>query len=125
MIGVTGDRMIEIAASLAMVLVATGLYLWWPRDTSFGRALIPNFAARGRALWKTLHATVGAWVSIILIFFLISGLSWAGIWGGKLMQAWNTFPAAKFDAPLSDSTHASMNHGSATEVPWTLEQRYR
>lgn len=122
LLGVTGDRMIEIAASLAMVLIATGLYLWWPRNGQGLRVLVPNLAARGRSLWKTLHATIGAWVSIVLVLFLLSGLSWAGIWGEKLVQAWSTFPAEKWGAPLSDSTHASMNHGATEEVPWALEQ---
>ena len=55
-------------------------------------------------------------------FFLISGLSWAGIWGGKFVQAWSQFPAEKWDnVPLSDETHASMNH-DRREVPWALEQ---
>ena len=61
-------------------------------------------------------------MSLVLVAFLISGLSWAGIWGGKMVQAWNTFPAEKWGAPVSDETHASMNHGAADEVPWTLEQ---
>ena len=120
LLGVTGDRMIEIAASLGMVLVATGLYLWWPRGQhSWRRALIPTFG-RGRSLWKSLHGTVGIWASIVLIFFLISGLAWAGVWGEKMMQAWNQFPAQKWDAPLSDKTHASLN-GDRKEVPWALE----
>ncbi|WP_424985533.1 PepSY-associated TM helix domain-containing protein [Microbulbifer sp. S227A] len=122
LLGVTGDRMIEIAASLAMVLVATGLYLWWPRGSQGLGVFLPNLAARGRQLWKSLHATIGAWISVVLVFFLISGLSWAGIWGEKFVQAWNTFPAEKWGAPLSDVTHASMNHGATKEVPWALEQ---
>ena len=39
-----------------------------------------------------------------------------------MVQAWNTFPAEKWGAPLSDSTHADMNHGNTKEVPWGLEQ---
>ena len=120
LLGVTGDRMIEIAASLGMVLVATGLYIWWPRgEQSWRRALIPTFG-RGRSLWKSLHGVVGIWSSIFLLFFLVSGLSWAGVWGEKMMQAWNQFPAEKWGAPLSDQTHASMN-GGIKEVPWALE----
>lgn len=123
MIGTFGDRLIEIAASLGIVLIATGLYLWWPRRGGLGAALIPNFSARGRALWKSLHASVGLWLSVVLVVFLVSGLSWAGIWGERYVQAWSTFPAAKWDSvPLSDATHASMNHGEAKEVPWALEQ---
>ena len=122
LIGDTGDRLIEIAAGLGLVLVLTGLYMWWPRggDTSI---LIPNLKARGRALWKNLHAVVGFWISLLLVTFLISGLSWAGIWGGKFVQPWSSFPAEKWDnVPLSDSIHASMNHGATNDVPWALEQ---
>ncbi len=121
-LGVTGDRMIEIAASLGMVLLATGLYLWWPRQGGVLRAFVPRLDGRGRALWKSLHVSIGVWISVILMFFLISGLSWAGIWGERLVQAWSSFPPGKYgDIPLSDQTHASMNHGPK-EVPWALEQ---
>ncbi len=121
MLGVAGDRMLETAASLALMLVATGLYMWWPRDAGWRRALTPTFGA-GRSLWKSLHGVVGIWMSVFLVFFLISGLAWAGIWGGKMVQAWSQFPAEKWDAvPLSDDTHASMNH-DRREVPSALEQ---
>ncbi|CUH99472.1 PepSY-associated TM helix domain-containing protein [Leisingera aquaemixtae] len=122
LIGDTGDRLIEISAGLGLVLVLTGLYLWWPRGNA-ASALVPNFRARGRALWKSLHAVTGFWMSALLVVFLISGLSWTGIWGGQIMQAWSTFPAAKWDnVPLSDDIHASMNHGHTNDVPWALEQ---
>ncbi|MDW3224061.1 MAG: PepSY domain-containing protein [Paracoccaceae bacterium] len=121
MLGVTGDRLLETAASLTLVLVATGLYMWWPGEAGWRAALIPGFG-RGRAMWKSLHGVVGIWMSLFLVFFLISGLAWAGIWGGKIVQAWSQFPAEKWDnVPLSDETHASMNH-ERREVPWALEQ---
>jgi len=122
LIGTTGDRLIEIAAGFGVVLIATGLYLWWPRNgTGWARLLIPNLAARGRSLWKSLHQTVGFWVSAMLLVFLVSGLSWAGIWGDTFVKAWNTFPAEKWEAPLSDLTHADLNPHAEHEVPWTLE----
>ncbi len=123
MLGVVGDRMLETAASLALLLVATGLYMWWPRGGGWRRALVPAFGT-GRALWKSLHGVGGIWASIFLVFFLISGLAWAGIWGGKMVQAWSHFPAEKWDnVPLSDDIHASMNH-DRREVPWALEQTH-
>ncbi|NVK47114.1 MAG: PepSY domain-containing protein [Rhodobacteraceae bacterium] len=121
LIGVTGDRMVEIAASLGVILLVTGLYLWWPRETRLRDALLPRLRARGRALWKNLHSVVGIWISVILLFFLISGLSWAGVWGEKMVQAWSSFPAEKWGAPLSDVPHGAMNDGPK-EVPWALEQ---
>lgn len=122
LLGVTGDRLLEIAASLGMVLIATGLYMWWPRSGSVSEAFIPSIAKNGRTFWKSLHRVCGLWVSIFLVFFLLSGLAWTGIWGEKMTQAWSTFPAEKWDnVPLSNIPHASMNHGRK-EVPWALEQ---
>jgi uncharacterized iron-regulated membrane protein len=123
LLGTFGDRLIEIAASLAIVMVATGFYLHWPRNGSGLRnTLLPRLNARGRTFWKSLHGVLGLWISFILIVFLVSGLSWAGIWGEKMVQAWNTFPAEKWGAPLSDASHASMNHEGSHEVPWGLEK---
>lgn len=124
LIGDIGDRLIEIAAGFAIVLIVTGIYLWWPRDgRGLARSLVPQFSGRSRQVWKSLHQTVGIYISIVMLAFLVSGLSWAGIWGEKMTQAWSTFPAEKWDnVPLSDATHASMNHGGIKQVPWTLEQ---
>lgn len=124
LIGDTGDRLIEAAASLGLLLIATGIYLHWPRNgAGLRQMLVPSLGKRGRALWQSLHGVTAFWFSLVLALFLISGLSWAGIWGGKMVQAWNTFPTEKWDGvPLSDATHASMNHEGSHDVPWTLEQ---
>jgi uncharacterized iron-regulated membrane protein len=123
LLGTTGDWLIEIAASLGIILAVTGLYLWWPRGRGLAAALLPAFGARGRSLWKSLHETAGVWVAIILIFFMVTGLAWTSVWGERFMQAWSTFPAEKWDSvPLSDKTHASLNGTGEKQVPWGLEQ---
>ncbi|MFN3994651.1 MAG: PepSY-associated TM helix domain-containing protein [Tabrizicola flagellatus] len=122
LIGDLGDRLIEAAASLGLLLIASGIYLHWPRNGAGWRQALTLRREGGRGFWKALHGAVGLWISLILVVFLVSGLSWAGIWGDKFVQAWNTFPAEKWEAPLSDATHASLNQGAAREVPWTLEQ---
>lgn len=122
--GGPGDFVVEIAASLGVIMVLSGLYLWWPRKSrSFFKSFVPQLSLKGRPLWRSIHESVGATISVVLLFFLLSGLAWAGVWGGKFVQAWSTFPAEKWDAvPTSDASHASMNHGALEEVPWTLEQ---
>lgn len=124
LIGTVGDRLIEIAAGFGIVLIVTGVYLWWPRgERSLARSLVPQLSGRGRQVWKSLHQTVGVYMAVILFAFLLSGLTWAGVWGEKMTQAWSTFPAEKWDnVPLSDVTHASMNHDGVKQVPWVLEQ---
>lgn len=126
LIGDFGDRLIEIAAGLGIFMVISGVYLWWPRgDTSLWQALRPRLRLKRRGWWKDLHAVIGIYTAAVLFLFLLSGLAWTGIWGSKLVQAWSTFPAQKWaQTPLSDATHASMNHGSEHQVPWGLEQTH-
>ena len=123
LLGDRGDRLIEIAAGLAIMLVITGLYMWWPRDARGRyRAFAPRLNLSTRANWKDLHSSVGFYISAGLAFFLLSGMAWTGVWGGQLVQPWNSFPAEKFDAPLSDQSHSSLNQGAVEDVPWALEQ---
>lgn len=117
-----GDRLIEVAAGFGVVLIATGLFLWWPRAWGRGLILAPSGRAAGRAWWLRLHASLGFWTAGLLLVFLISGLSWAGIWGGRIVQAWNSFPAEKWEAPLSGETHGALNGHAEHGVPWALEQ---
>ncbi|KLT71833.1 hypothetical protein PL75_11525, partial [Neisseria arctica] len=71
-----------------------------------------------------LHAAVGSWVSVMLLLFCLSGLAWAGIWGGKMIPAWSQFPAGKWGVepvPLSSLSHGDLNGGSTKEIPWVLD----
>lgn len=124
LLGDLGDRLIEIAAGFGLVLVVTGLFLWWPRQGErLLSLLVPDLRQRGRSLWKELHRTIGLWTAALLILFLLTGLAWTGIWGERLVQAWSTFPAEKWDdVPVSDTAHAALNHGATKDVPWALEQ---
>lgn len=126
-IGKLGDRLIEIAAGFGIILIISGLYLWWPRHgKTWKNQLIPNLFGSKREVWKSLHGTLGLYFSLILLVFWLTGLAWAGVWGGKYVQAWSTtvFPAGKWgEIPLSDTaTYADMNDGKSKDVPWGLEQ---
>lgn len=124
LLGDVGDRLIEIAAGFAIVMIATGLYLWWPRGgTRWAQVLLPDLRLKGRLWWRSLHASVGFWLSAVLLMFLLTGLSWTGVWGAQFAQPWGTFPATKWDAvPTSDTAHATLNTNGQHEVPWGLEQ---
>ena len=95
-----------------------------PRDNASRAGFLKlRFGSGTRVLTRDLHANIGGTLSFILLLFILSGLSWTGFWGGKLVQAWSTFPAQMWDdIPLSNETHASLNHGSEEEMPWNLEQ---
>lgn len=124
LLGEGAERFIEVAAGLAIVMIVTGLYLFWPRGADRWAAVLwPDWRASGRKWWKSVHSSVGFCMSVVLLLFLLTGMSWTGFWGAKFVQPWSTFPASKWDAvPLSSQTHASLNTAGLHEVPWGLEQ---
>ena len=124
LIGDWGDYLIGVAISLSILLLISGIYLCLPRDNASRAGFLKlRFGSGTRVLMRDLHANIGGTLSFILLLFILSGLSWTGFWGGKLVQAWSTFPAQMWDdIPLSNETHASLNHGSEEEMPWNLEQ---
>ncbi len=76
LLGTFGDYVIEIAAGFDVLLIASGLYLWWPRDgTRLRQALLPAVATAGPRRWRNLHAAIGAWAAPFLLFFFLSGLA--------------------------------------------------
>lgn len=81
----------------------------------------PKVRGRRRLGWRDLHAAVGIWSSGILAFFLLSGLAWTLIWGGRLVQGFNSLPPAQMESPGAALTHESLNHGPLRQVPWVLE----
>lgn len=122
MVGTLGDRLIELAAGWGIVLVVSGLYLWWPRGRSGAGVLWPRLSARGRLLWRDLHAVTGFWGSLLLLFMLLTGMTWTGFWGAQFAGAWNHFPAAMWDdVPQSGKLTGSLNTSSQQTVAWAVE----
>jgi uncharacterized iron-regulated membrane protein len=77
----------------------------------------------GTLLLGEIGDTVLEVVAVLLCFFLLSGLAWTNVWGGKLVQPWNSFPAERWGPlPLAGNAHGAMNHGAHKAVPWGLEQ---
>lgn len=126
--GMWGDRIIELTASWAIVLVVTGVYLWWPRGRRRKReALIPRLRARSvRMRWRDLHAVTGVLFSFVTLFFLVTGLAWSGIWGAKLWTPFTekvgaSYPEGTYDGASSGTVADLVKHGkpgwAAGELP--------
>ncbi len=84
--GAVGSYLVEIAACWAIVMLLTGLYLWWPRGRGLAGVLYPRLHLRGRALWRDLHASAGLWVSLFALGLILTGLPWAKGWGSYLTE---------------------------------------
>lgn len=122
LIGTTGDRLIELAASWGLVLVVTGLYLWWPRKGGWvWGVLLPRLRGK-RLFWRDMHAVVGFWGALLVAFMILTGLPWTGFWGEQFAQVWNRYPAHLWaDVPLSTQLTGSLNDETTKVVPWAAE----
>ena len=88
LMGNRGSNLVELAACWTIVMVLTGLVLWWPRQ---GRGLAgvvwPRLHGGRRLLWRDMHAVTGVWISLVTLALLFSGLPWAKFWGDYLKSA--------------------------------------
>lgn len=85
MMGDVGSWIVELAASWAVIMIITGLFLWWPSDAKgIGGVLYPRLRQGGRTFWKDIHSVTGIYVSFFALFLLFTGLPWAKGWGGYL-----------------------------------------
>ncbi|WP_243450549.1 PepSY-associated TM helix domain-containing protein [Sandarakinorhabdus glacialis] len=81
-LGDYGSVVVELAACWALVLITTGLILWWPRRRrSLAGVLWPRLRARGRLFWRDLHAVTGVWTVALIAFLLVTGLPWSIVQG--------------------------------------------
>lgn len=97
-----GNLLIEIAAVWILVLLASGIYLWWPRALETAKPLLTvRWGKGGRIRWRDLHALTGVLLAVVLIGYLLSGLTWSRYWG----ENWRAFSAEA--APSTEVEAAS------------------
>jgi len=82
LMGDRGSNIVETAACWTIVLLLSGIWLWWPRSAKgLAGVLYPRLFAGSRLFWRDLHAVVGLWVTGLALFLLLTGLPWAKFWG--------------------------------------------
>ncbi|MGE0667356.1 MAG: PepSY-associated TM helix domain-containing protein [Sphingomonadales bacterium] len=126
LLGDAGSIAVELAACWAIVMIATGLYLWWPRQASgLAGVLYPRLRRGGRQFWRDLHAVIGIWISAFALVLLLSGLPWTTVWGGafkdvkqmagvtKGKQDWKSGMAAHVHHDHDHHAHAVHDHAAA------------
>lgn len=119
--GPIANGAIEIAAGWSVLLVLTGLYLWWPRGRKQGVISIRGTPVK-RVFWRDTHAVTGAIAAFFILFLAVTGMPWSLVWGAKVNQWANGnnfgYPAGvRVAVPMSDEHLAHMGQTS-----WSLEQ---
>jgi uncharacterized iron-regulated membrane protein len=116
--GTVANYWIEVMAGWAIVLVASGLFLWWPRGRSGGVYTVRGRPAQ-RTWWRDLHAVTGTTAAVAILFLAVTGMPWSAFWGqqfGRLTNEWGVgLPKYLWGSPQSSPLPASVG-----DVPWTL-----
>jgi uncharacterized iron-regulated membrane protein len=86
LVGRMGGWLVELAGSWAIVMILSGLYLWWPSGRRLAGVVWPRLSLGKRAFWRDLHAVTGFWVSGLALVLLVTALPWAGVWGEAFKQ---------------------------------------
>jgi uncharacterized iron-regulated membrane protein len=82
--------MIELAASWMLVMLLTGIYLWWPGWGGAGQPAVPRSAARGRSAWRQWHAFLGVLLAVLSLAMVLTGITWSKYAGQQVraMRDW-------------------------------------
>lgn len=124
--GTWANRLVELAACWAIILVFTGLYLWWPRNKSaIWGTILPRFNKPGsRQFWRDLHAVPAFWLSICILILIATGLPWSGVLGGqidRLANATNTNYPPYALSFMAKPESVTVTKDIADDVPWATE----
>ena len=119
--GTITRALIEIAAGWSILLVGTGIYLWWQRRQTGGVVSVRGTPGK-RVFWRDTHAVTGIFVGFFIVFLAITGMPWSSVWGGKVNEWANGHnfgypPGVRVAVPMSDE---HLNHTGPTT--WSLEQ---
>ncbi len=119
--GIWSNRLVEIVGGFALMLVVTGIYLWWPRHQSGGVITVRGTPSK-RVFWRDTHAVTGAVAGVMIFFLAATGMPWSGYWGSKV-NAWLTandlgYPAQLWDAVPSSSLST---HHVVEQPGWIVE----
>jgi len=121
--GPVANMLVEVVAGWAIVMVATGVVLWWPRGRKGGVVSIRG-APRQRVFWRDLHAVVGLFAVGVIVFLAATGMPWSAVWG-KQVRSLTT--EAGWGRPAAPASASAWNHGpshkpAAPAVPWALQE---
>lgn len=125
--GGLANTLTELAASLVLVSLLTGLYLWWPRTRSaLRRAFVPRLrgllGGRRRA-WRDFHSAVGVIAFAAVTMMVVTGLTWTEYTGRWVKATKNALvkesPFLRTDlaagaARGADDAGGHAGHGGAT-----------
>ncbi|MGE7593574.1 PepSY-associated TM helix domain-containing protein [Peribacillus frigoritolerans] len=123
MAGTLGDRIVELAACWAVVLIVSGLYLWYPKKKqSLSGVLFPRQNKGKHIFRRDLHAVPAFWITAGMLFLIMTGLPWSGFWGNNFqLLATNSGSGYPPSIWTGSAPTSSIKTKDIADVPWAAE----
>lgn len=121
LVGKTANYWVEIVAGWGIVLVVSGVFLWWPRGRKGGVYRVRGRPAQ-RTWWRDLHAVTGVWAAAAILFLAVTGMPWSAYWGqqfGRLTSDLGIGLPRYLFGPGPVSTPPPL---VGTSMPWIVSQ---
>jgi len=124
--GTWANRLVELAACWGIILLLTGLFLWFPRNkASIWGTILPRLSKPGsRIFWRDLHAIPAFWLSLLITLLIATGLPWSGVFGGqidKLANSTNTNTPPYAYSFGEKPNSVTVAKDIAEDLPWAVE----
>ena len=114
--------LVEIVAGWAIILVATGIFLWWPRGRGVAVAVPRRGDPARRPFWRDLHAVTGLYAGAVIVFLAVTGMPWSAVWGDRIL---NVMRESGLGRPPAPDIVGPWAHPGAHDAPagtgWTME----
>jgi uncharacterized iron-regulated membrane protein len=105
-LGTTGRVVVELMTGWCIILLVTGLYLWWPRGRSAAGVLYPRLRAKPYVVLRDLHTVAGFWLLPVALCIAITGLMYTQVWGTAFQLT--ALKTGAYDAFLNPAENISL-----------------
>ncbi|MBD2757434.1 PepSY-associated TM helix domain-containing protein [Spirosoma validum] len=109
-LGDTGKIITGISCSAFLIIMLSGLILWWPNRQNRKQRFTIKWGASFKRLNWDLHAIFGFYVLPFVFLIASTGLIWSYKWVNNLLfYAFDGKPQAKREAPVNPTAKAHKN----------------
>lgn len=108
---------IELAASWTLVMLVTGVFLWWP---SAHNPLTSGRSLKGRGQWQHWHAWTGVVFSVISASIVVTGLTWSRNAGDQVRLVRDALGQQSPRIPASFKSTVPSNLSSSVRLGETM-----
>jgi len=113
----TGKAVTGVATVMFIVIMLTGLVLWWPKRKQTRQRLTVKWNAKFKRLNWDLHAVFGFYVLPFTFLIALTGLVWSYKWvNSMIFLTFDGKPQQKREAPANPSLIGTSKPGVLTQI---------